>query len=70
MQHIDIDVSRTAKAIEYMIIDGLLEAEPYLHIADRATDPKKFLYLTDSIMTSIEASGKAVCADKFLSVVS
>ncbi|KAG6872253.1 hypothetical protein C0995_011512 [Termitomyces sp. Mi166 len=45
-----------AKAIEYMIIDGLLEAEPHLQIAKHVYDPAKYLYLTDDIMGRIEAS--------------
>ncbi|KAK0205885.1 hypothetical protein DFS33DRAFT_540439 [Desarmillaria ectypa] len=45
---------KTAKAIEYMIIDALLLAEPYLKIASRVFDPQKFTYLTDDIMTQIE----------------
>jgi hypothetical protein len=44
----------TAKAIEYMIIDGLLAAEPHLGIAKRVYDPKKYLHLTDNIMPRIE----------------
>jgi hypothetical protein len=44
----------------YMIIDALMEAEPYLHIAQRIFDPKKFLYLTDSIMDRIQESTEPV----------
>jgi hypothetical protein len=44
-----------------MIIDALLAAEPYMHIAQRIFDPKKFLYLTDSIMDRIEESTEPVC---------
>jgi deoxynucleoside triphosphate triphosphohydrolase SAMHD1 len=46
----------TAKAIEYMIIDGLLAAEPHLGIAKRVFDPKQYLFLTDDIMPRIEDS--------------
>ncbi|KAK0455724.1 uncharacterized protein EV420DRAFT_1621251 [Desarmillaria tabescens] len=45
---------KTAKAIEHMIIDALLLAEPHLKIASRVFDPEKFTYLTDDIMTQIE----------------
>ncbi|KAG7441654.1 HD-domain/PDEase-like protein [Guyanagaster necrorhizus] len=45
---------KTAAAIEYMIVDALLLAEPYLQIATRVFDPAKFTYLTDDIMTQIE----------------
>jgi hypothetical protein len=51
----------SAKAIEYMIIDGLKKAESYMKIADRIEDPKKFLHLTDDIMGRIESSEDAVC---------
>lgn len=47
---------KSAKAIEYMIIDALLAAEPHLGIAKRVFDPKQYLYLTDDIMPRIEDS--------------
>ncbi|KAL4246513.1 hypothetical protein ABKN59_008642 [Abortiporus biennis] len=47
---------KVAKAIEYMIIDALLAAEPHLKIAEQIYDPKRFLHLTDAIMPMIEAS--------------
>ncbi|KAJ7166004.1 hypothetical protein C8R46DRAFT_1192481 [Mycena filopes] len=47
---------KTAKAIEYMIVDALVLAEPHLKIADQIEIPKKFLYLTDAIKERIEAS--------------
>ncbi|KAF9558393.1 HD-domain/PDEase-like protein [Agrocybe pediades] len=47
---------KTAKAIEYMIIDALIAADPYLKISGRIWDPKKFLYLTDSLLETIESS--------------
>ncbi|EIN04338.1 HD-domain/PDEase-like protein [Punctularia strigosozonata HHB-11173 SS5] len=47
---------KTAKAIEYMLIDALLAAEPHMKIAERINDPKQFMHLTDSIMEEIERS--------------
>ncbi|TFK24225.1 HD-domain/PDEase-like protein [Coprinopsis marcescibilis] len=47
---------KTAKAIEYMIVDALISAEPYLSIANRVFDPKRFLHLSDVIMNTIEES--------------
>jgi hypothetical protein len=44
----------------YMIVDALLLAEPHLKIAERIRDPKKFLYLTDSIMDRIQESTEPV----------
>lgn len=46
----------TAKAIEYMIIDALILAEPHLKIANQIQDPQRYLYLTDDIMPRIEMS--------------
>ncbi|KAF8921175.1 hypothetical protein CPB85DRAFT_309981 [Mucidula mucida] len=45
---------KTAKAIEYMIVDALLAAEPYLHISSMVFDPKQFSFLSDEIMSRIE----------------
>ncbi|KAJ7499848.1 hypothetical protein FB451DRAFT_1206806 [Mycena latifolia] len=47
---------KTAKAIEYMIVDALILADSVLKIADQIEIPKKFLYLTDDIMPRIESS--------------
>ncbi|KAF8075760.1 hypothetical protein FPV67DRAFT_1648910 [Lyophyllum atratum] len=47
---------KAAKAIEYMIIDALMEAEPYMKIAEQVYDPERYLHLTDHVMTGIEAS--------------
>jgi hypothetical protein len=49
-----------AKAIEHMLIDGLLEAEPYMHIASQIEDPERYLYLTDDIKTRIQATNSPV----------
>ena len=56
------DVRLAAKAVEYMIVDALVEAEPVMKIAGRLEDPKKYLHLTDHIQTEIEASEDPVCA--------
>ncbi|KAF7331095.1 HD-domain/PDEase-like protein [Mycena venus] len=47
---------KTAKAIEYMIVDALILAEPHMKITDQVDIPKKFLYLTDDLMPRIESS--------------
>lgn len=39
-----------------MIIDGLLAAEPHLHIASQVFEAEKYVHLTDDIMPQIEAS--------------
>ncbi|KAF5362672.1 hypothetical protein D9758_009635 [Tetrapyrgos nigripes] len=47
---------KTAKAIEYMIIDALLLAEPVLHFAKDIRDPKRYLHLTDALFQRIQQS--------------
>lgn len=51
---------KTAKAIEYMIIDALLAAEPHEKIAKRVFDPREYLWLTDDIMQRIQSSKEPV----------
>lgn len=45
---------KTARAIEFMIIDALKAAEPVMGIAKQILDPAKYVYLTDNIMERIE----------------
>jgi len=47
---------KTAKAIENMMVDAMLAAEPYLKIASHINDPKRYLGLTDDIRTEIQRS--------------
>ncbi|VDB84659.1 unnamed protein product [Peniophora sp. CBMAI 1063] len=47
---------KTAKAIEHMLIDAVMAAEPYLKIAEQISDPKRYLHLTDNIMPRIQES--------------
>lgn len=51
---------KSAKAIEYMIVDALMAAEPVLKFARHINDPDKFVYLTDQIMSSILSSDESV----------
>lgn len=39
-----------------MLIDAILAAEPYMKIAEQIEDPKRFVHLTDSIKSTIEAT--------------
>ena len=39
-----------------MIRDALVLANPYLKIFESIEDPKRFMYLTDGILQSIEGS--------------
>ncbi|KAJ8076162.1 hypothetical protein PM082_022147 [Marasmius tenuissimus] len=54
---------KTAKAIEYMIIDALLHAERVMGISKAVTNPKRYLTLTDSVMERIEDSEDERLAD-------
>ncbi|RXW22620.1 hypothetical protein EST38_g3245 [Candolleomyces aberdarensis] len=54
--HKNIYNHKTARAIEYMIVDALLLAEPHMKIAERVYDPERFLYLNDYILNEIERS--------------
>jgi deoxynucleoside triphosphate triphosphohydrolase SAMHD1 len=51
----DQDRTSTAKAIEYMIIDAILAAEPHMKIAEQIADPKRYMWLTDDIKLRIQA---------------
>lgn len=46
-----------------MLVDALLAAEPYLKIAGLIHDPKRYLGLTDDIMTEIQRSQAPVSTD-------
>ncbi|KAI5120720.1 hypothetical protein M0805_006427 [Coniferiporia weirii] len=54
---------KTARAIEYMIIDALKLAEPVMAIAERILDPRKYLHLTDNVMERIEMSDDPALAE-------
>ncbi|KAJ7751975.1 hypothetical protein B0H16DRAFT_1546960 [Mycena metata] len=47
---------KTAKAIEFMLVDAWKAADPVMNYADRMSDPAKYLYLTDDIVQEIERS--------------
>lgn len=51
---------KVAKAIEFMIVDALLAAEPVLKFVGHIDNPEKFLHLTDSIMSQILSSENPV----------
>ncbi|KAJ2742226.1 hypothetical protein GGI20_004633 [Coemansia sp. BCRC 34301] len=47
---------RAAKAIEFMLVDAMLIANPVLHLTQAVSDPRLFLSLTDEIVRDIERS--------------
>ncbi|KDQ65179.1 hypothetical protein JAAARDRAFT_168116 [Jaapia argillacea MUCL 33604] len=47
---------KTAKAIEYMIIDALLAADPIMKIAQQIHQPEKYIFLTDDLRGRIQSS--------------
>jgi len=47
---------KVGNAIEHMVADAFSLADPYMKIAERATNPKTYTYLTDCILKTIEAS--------------
>ncbi|AES96200.2 deoxynucleoside triphosphate triphosphohydrolase SAMHD1 homolog [Medicago truncatula] len=44
------------KAIELMVLDALVKADPYLHIASSIHQPSEFWKLDDSVLKTIECS--------------
>ncbi|KAH7916640.1 hypothetical protein BJ138DRAFT_1051916 [Hygrophoropsis aurantiaca] len=47
---------RTTKAIEYMFADAIVAAEPIMKIADAMDKPKRYILLTDDILSQIEGT--------------
>jgi HD superfamily phosphohydrolase len=47
---------RVCKAIDYMIVDALTEANPVFHFEETVNDPARYVNVTDSYLTHIEAS--------------
>ena len=51
----------SAKAVELMIVDAIIKAEPFLNLKESINDPKDYLRVTDSILERIEFSSEPVC---------
>nr|WCZ58536.1 dNTP triphosphohydrolase SAMHD1 [Andalucia godoyi] len=54
--HKQIYSHRVVKAIEYMLCDVLIAADPFLKISDAVLDPEQFMGLTDCLIKQIETS--------------
>ncbi|KAG7671643.1 putative Deoxynucleoside triphosphate triphosphohydrolase SAMHD1-like protein [Nannochloris sp. 'desiccata'] len=52
--HRSVYTHKKSKAIEFMVVDALLEAEPALRICDKIYNPKDFVLLDDGILDLIE----------------
>lgn len=48
-----------------MVVDALLEADPYLHISDSVFDPLDYVNMTDCILKEIERSKAPVSISLF-----
>ncbi|KAG8698472.1 hypothetical protein FRC09_007214 [Ceratobasidium sp. 395] len=47
---------KSAKAVELMIVDALVQADPFLNLTNKIYNPKEYLFLNDSILLEIERS--------------
>ncbi|KAL0481269.1 deoxynucleoside triphosphate triphosphohydrolase SAMHD1 [Acrasis kona] len=54
--HKQVYSHRVGKAVEYMITDALLKADPVLKLSEAIYDKHKYVNLTDGVLRSIEAS--------------
>ena len=52
--HQRVYTHRKAKAVEYMVVDALLAAEPALRLAERARDVETFVTLDDTVLRQVE----------------
>ena len=53
---------KVGKAVEFMIVDALLAADPYLHLSTSIDHPERYMNMTDSILREIEKSKQEVRA--------
>ena len=56
------DILHIARAIEYMVVDALIAAEPKMKIAEQIRDPERYVFLTDDVMPRIESTTDEVCS--------
>ncbi len=47
---------RVCRAIDHMIVDALLEANPVFHFEEKIFNPAEYLNVTDDILSLIERS--------------
>ena len=58
-------IKAIAIAIEHMLVDALLSAEPHMKFAKKIFEPEEYLHLTDAIMPQIESSKDSVTNPSF-----
>lgn len=54
----DVYTHRVCKAIDYMIVDALMEANPVFQFQNKIHDPDQYVHLTDNVLSLIENSKK------------
>ncbi len=47
---------RVCRAIDYMVVDALLEANPVYRFEDTLNDPSRYVHVTDNVLQHIENS--------------
>jgi len=47
---------RVCKAIDYMIVDALMEANPVYHFEQKILNPAAYVNITDDVLGNIENS--------------
>jgi hypothetical protein len=47
---------RVCKAIDYMIVDALMEANPVYHFEEKIRNPEEYVNITDDVLGNIENS--------------
>mmetsp|Transcript_1747 Transcript_1747/g.4401 ORF Transcript_1747/g.4401 Transcript_1747/m.4401 type:complete len:596 (+) Transcript_1747:63-1850(+) len=57
IMHRKVYTHRKAKAIEFMVVDALLEADQTLRLTDKIHSPQDFIHLNDSILETISSYG-------------
>lgn len=52
---------RVSKAVDHMITDALIAADPVLKLSETIFSPQDYLHVTDHVLTEIEKSKDPVC---------
>lgn len=58
-----MDACRKARAVEHMIVDALIEAEPALRLTERTEDAREFVKLDDTVLKVCLALGISMAAN-------